>query len=153
MEEKRLVMMATTLTIQTGEELLKKIQELTEDQKIFIDVDKSICKDLQFILLQKSGFRNLFLSYLNATREEINLINFKEFWDRYSDLLIKEFDLIRNTAISYMGIECYTYLSDNLRRHNFYIDTERNLIVIHVIGREKFLDGCNCHAIRSIEKI
>jgi len=132
------------LNVQTADAMLEEIQNLKGEERIFIKVSQDVCKKLLYLNLQKKSFRNLFMSYINATTEEANEMNLQKFLDRYTQLHIDEYELTKETTISLLGLPSFQYLTDVLSKHSYYIDMERELLVVHTKEAANMFSGCQC---------
>lgn len=103
----------------TSEELISKLEQLEEDQVIFIPLDKDISNEIQLLDNKIKSYDNLFASYINNTSEEANEFNMKKFTDIYAETFTKKDQLVIDTLIKNMGTKAYKYLVESKMKYYF----------------------------------
>lgn len=127
------------------DEVYAKALTLKDDERIYITIDREVCRDLQYIYYRRQAMENLFMSYLNNTTEEANEMNLKKFTDVFAQTYVEQAQTIEAVGIAVLGQELYTYLSHSQSSHRYTVDYTHHQLVIHPVNKN-VLGACGCQS-------
>lgn len=126
-------------------ELPSRVLALKGEERIFIQIEENMARDMRYILNKKDGMDNIFLSYINKTTEQANPEYLEMFIDRAAKLELEKQEKFAEIGYKYMGKDLYEYLQDNLTGHAFTVDPDRKLLVIHATNVTGLgFEPCGC---------
>jgi hypothetical protein len=104
------------------EKLLQTINELTGEQRLFVDFPQKVVNQLELLQLQIKSAEALFTAYLNNTSELANEFNLSEFLTFYANLANKKDFLFKDTSLHCLGTAVFNYCDDKDNKTVYYLD-------------------------------
>lgn len=110
------------------DEVLEQVMLLQGNECLYFKLDRDECNDLKYVKFKKDGLQNTVMSYINATHEMANLINFEKFVDTVAQLAIEENRLTEQMIAKYAGEKVMRYLTSPHSHHQFTIDNQNAVL-------------------------
>jgi len=110
--------------------LLEALLGLEGDQKIFVSFDVNDAKRMRFLNYQKSALENVVLSYINATNELANEVNFNRFVEKIAQLTIDTEDATAKILNGHLPEEVASYIQSPATKHSYVLDVLNSVIIL-----------------------
>lgn len=110
--------------------LLHEVEELSQDQCIFIDYPYAVSNQLELLDLQIFSAEKLFHSYIDSTSELANEFNLDKFLNFYADLVHKRDSLSFDTMLAHIGTAVFNYCRDPENKTRCFLDRNIGKLVI-----------------------
>jgi len=121
------------------DDFYQQVINLKGEEKIFVRFDSDMAKDLNYISFKKDGLQNSVMSYINATHEAANMVNFEKFVERIALLKVEENQMIKKILDAHLPEKIVRYVMMPHPKHTYTIDVNNEVIVIEPRGSAEAL--------------
>lgn len=108
--------------------ILEDIRNLEDGQRLYIPIDKDICRKMKLLHYKKVSYENLFTSCL-VDNQIKNKFDLEKFLNKYVNVYMELDDLIKEAAVSVLGLNIFrTLLRSGLK---YEVNWELGVLMIY----------------------